>query len=885
MDYYGTDKDDTISQAALKLPAGTNIYALGGNDTVTLAGGNVIGGPGNDTLIGTVPWDQAIYWGASKGVVINLITGQVQDGYGTVDTIRNINMFQGSGNNDVFIGNSANNVFWSMSVHDVMDGGAGIDKAIINISNPKSIPEFVKTDTGWSIRYKDDSQILRVLDTTSVEILSIYRGNLVWELWDLAGNTPRLVPDPTTIFQPVPYLQTSRDQWSIRAWGIESLKFTEDVGAWYYPTANDYNAPGNISPDMHNAAIGDFNGDGYQDMVISWVVFPHVIPHQTRPMPTVLWGSPTGLVKAPAGTLPDSVVRHQAYRTLVGDLNGDGIDDFVTGASITPVWADAQKTTITWESAPTLAVLGNAKGQLQDISNLLEGQTLTQGAPNSSFDHATAVGDLNHDGRADIFSGDNLWVSLSNGQWQDATAKVKSLLPTGSPMSLAIGDLNHDGANDILALYPNFQSDRVVLLNDANSALNFKKIVLPQGLYGDNTKDNFAVIADVNYDGLNDIVVAETRALPYYTGSAMQILIQKTPGVFVDETASSIDNSKRDSSHGEGQLFWVDVNGDGFKDIVHSNGGDGLAIFLNNGKGHFTQYDVAQLNPIRTVQLDGFQTGLFAENELPHFRANPIDDNHDGIMDWVVEVLKPGITFEATEDSQINLYIIDSTGKEFGRDQNEVLTGTLYDDNIYGLGGNDSISGAQGNDMLDGGSGLDIAVWQSTSNHYQRSSVSGSWQVKDIVGTDGTDKLVNIERLQFSDKRVALDLDANTGLVAKTLGAVFGKSSLTNKEYAGIGLHFVDDLHFNYADLMQLAINARLGANPTSNQVVDLLYTNVVGQAPDAATRKAFADLLDNRTYTVASLGVLAADTDLNKTNINLVGLTQTGLEYVAFGS
>jgi hypothetical protein len=491
-----------------------------------------------------------LYWQSPKGVVINLITGLVQDGYETIDTILNINCFQGSGKNDIFIGNNTNNVFWSSSVHDVMNGGAGIDKAIIIISNSKAIPEFNRTSTGWSIRYMDDYQVAKTLDTTSVEVLSIYRGNMVWDLWDLSGDSPRPVPDPTSIFQPVPYLQTTRDQWSIRSWGIESLKFTEDVGAWYYPTATDYNAPGNVSPDMHNAAIGDFNGDGYQDMVISWVVFPHTIPHQTRPMPTILFGSPSGLVKAPLGTLPDSVVRHQAYRTLVSDLNGDGIDDFVTGAMQSPVWDDAQKTVITWGSAPTLAVLGNSNGQLQDVSNLLEGQTLADGAANSSFDHATAVGDLNHDGRADIFSGENLWVSQPNGQWQDATEKVKTLLPNSSPMSLAIGDLNHDGANDILALYPNFQSDRVVLMNGSNSDLNFKKIVLPTGLYGDNTKDNFAMIADVNYDGLNDIVVAETRALPYYHGSAIQILIQKSSDVFVDQTTTLIDNSQRDNFQG-----------------------------------------------------------------------------------------------------------------------------------------------------------------------------------------------------------------------------------------------------------------------------------------------------------------------------------------------
>jgi hypothetical protein len=72
---------------------------------------------------------------------------------------------------------------------------------------------------------------------------------------------------------------------------------------------------------------------------------------------------------------------------------------------------------------------------------------------------------------------------------------------------------------------------------------------------------------------------------------------------------------------------------------------------------------------------------------------------------------------------------------------------------------------------------------------------------------------------------------------------------------------------------------------PSHSQVVDLLYTNVVGQAPDAATRKTFTDLLDNGSFTVSGLGVLAAETELNKSNINLVGLAQTGLAYLPFGA
>jgi hypothetical protein len=91
-------------------------------------------------------------------------------------------------------------------------------------------------------------------------------------------------------------------------------------------------------------------------------------------------------------------------------------------------------------------------------------------------------------------------------------------------------------------------------------------------------------------------------------------------------------------------------------------------------------------------------------------------------------------------------------------------------------------------------------------------------------------------------------------------------------------------LGYSYTALMQLALNARLGTTPSHAQVVDMLYTNVVGQAPDVTTRQSYVDLLDNGTFTVLSLSVLAADIDLNKAHIDLVGLAQHGLVYLPYG-
>jgi hypothetical protein len=120
-------------------------------------------------------------------------------------------------------------------------------------------------------------------------------------------------------------------------------------------------------------------------------------------------------------------------------------------------------------------------------------------------------------------------------------------------------------------------------------------------------------------------------------------------------------------------------------------------------------------------------------------------------------------------------------------------------------------------------------------------------------------------------------LNGNAGTTAKILGAVFGKESVSNKNYVGIGLHFLDS-GWTYDYLAGLALDAA-GAK-TNDQIVSLLWTNVIGTKPTAADKQPFIALLENG-MTAGALAHLAADTSFNTTNINLVGLAQTGIEYI----
>lgn len=167
---------------------------------------------------------------------------------------------------------------------------------------------------------------------------------------------------------------------------------------------------------------------------------------------------------------------------------------------------------------------------------------------------------------------------------------------------------------------------------------------------------------------------------------------------------------------------------------------------------------------------------------------------------------------------------------------------------------------------------------QTSSRAHCTLNPSGSgYTVTDTSGTAGTDALTNIERIAFADGMLALDLDGNAGMVVKALGAVFGAASIANPQYVGIGLSLLDG-GMSYEALCQLAVEA---TGKTSNgDIVELLWNNIVGSPISASDKTAFVGLLQTG-MTVGALAVMAADTALNMDRVGLVGLQQTGIEYL----
>jgi hypothetical protein len=143
----------------------------------------------------------------------------------------------------------------------------------------------------------------------------------------------------------------------------------------------------------------------------------------------------------------------------------------------------------------------------------------------------------------------------------------------------------------------------------------------------------------------------------------------------------------------------------------------------------------------------------------------------------------------------------------------------------------------------------------------------------------GRDTLVSVERAVFANEGIAFDLDGNAGTAAKLLGAIAGRSAVTNKVYMGTVLDLLDK-GMSPTDIASLAINVVRGGDTSSRGIVGLIYQNLAGVAPDNATLSQFAGMLDRGELSAGQLGVMAADHALNVGNIDLVGLAQTGVGF-----
>jgi len=221
-----------------------------------------------------------------------------------------------------------------------------------------------------------------------------------------------------------------------------------------------------------------------------------------------------------------------------------------------------------------------------------------------------------------------------------------------------------------------------------------------------------------------------------------------------------------------------------------------------------------------------------------------------------------------------------------GTQTSDVLNGTVFDDFLLCLDGNDVVKNSLGSDYIDGGAGLDVCVFTEVKSLFTLTVDSHSqWQVKK---GSVTDTLENIERINFSDTNVALDMDGNAGFVTKLIGVLFGSDAIANKGYVGAGLYQLETVGLSQDELVSFALAAggMVLANYESprdfySNLLANLWVNAVGTTLTTELAAPYLEQLIDESLSAVGIVNLAAETDYNKTQINYTGLLSTGIEYI----
>lgn len=296
----------------------------------------------------------------------------------------------------------------------------------------------------------------------------------------------------------------------------------------------------------------DFNGDGFPDLAFTDFEGDYM---------DILKGSANGVfTRTFHYSFADS--RTPPVSLAIADFNRDGKQDVAVLSGIANNGLTQSGIEI---------FLGNGDGTLeQPTSFSLE-------APNPAF---IAAGDFNGDGIADLAATTQggVWVWLGKG---DGTfsAPWSYSFPNATLPSLVIGDFNRDGRLDIAVANPAAQS--IAILLGKGDGTFIPGVAAPaastSSLTGAAVGPDLLVTADFNGDGVLDL--ASTLSTPNGGGvGGIAVLLGKGDGTF---QPLPIDPEPAVS------MAAADINGDGITDLVVAESASRTAVRAGSGDGTF----------------------------------------------------------------------------------------------------------------------------------------------------------------------------------------------------------------------------------------------------------------------------------------------------------
>jgi len=561
----------------------------------------------------------------------------------------------------------------------------------------------------------------------------------------------------------------------------------------------------------------DLNGDGVQEAIF--------VGRQTQPATIPTWSNSTVHIfqANSSGTwaettnslLPDNVIQGSEPNCLVGDFNNDGKVDFFV-----PSDTDMQYL------VPSYLFINT-------------GNSFTKKAFDfQTWAHGAFVADVNKDGYLDVLSTDygsrtGIGFGTPSGFDYKSTDSRGTFGGSGICAADFLGDgsvtilVSDDGAvKGVAALYKwsvDAQGKLTFALHSSLPAPRFEQLSKWASYkFGDGapaSHDVRIVPFDFSGDGLMDAI---GMSRPWLTNgiwpeySEIQFLLNKGNGVFEDVTDSKLVgyNNATAASY---QPIFLDVNRDGRTDIFISSSDfsnyNSTAVLLQQANGTFVE-----------TGRDAFSN--LWQSAITALKSAKLGYVHD-VWGQNMQLVK-GLNEKITVLSSVS-YINNQGGMS-----NLVFSSDLSFGNISF---DETITGSVGNDTLDGGAGTDTAVFSGNRSNYTLTKGASSYTVTDKTGSDGTDTLLNVERVKFTDGLLALDIapGLNAGQAYRLYQAAFARTP----DMPGVKYH-LNDMESNGLPLWQIASNflaspefaSKYGSNPSDTQYINALYKNVLNRIP-----------------------------------------------------
>ncbi len=285
-----------------------------------------------------------------------------------------------------------------------------------------------------------------------------------------------------------------------------------------------------------------------------------------------------------------------------------------------------------------------------------------------------ALADVNRDGHPDIVLA--LEMQPNRLYLNDGTGKFTWVKNTFADKNhdtehVRVVDFDGDGLLDVIFVAEDDQNHEFYLGNGNGTFRDESARLLSK------SEGNALDVADVNGDGLPDIVIGNTGEKPE---NFLWLNNKENPGHFIDYSATGLPRHNDQTQ----SVKLADLDGDGTLDMVVGNEVPPNRLYFNDGKGNFSEREGAfiEIVPLHTREVivfdannDGLPDILFAnltsnagqkerdprsrlfinqgngifkdetENRIPEFTfstyaANVVDFNRDGHLDIILSAVE-----------------------------------------------------------------------------------------------------------------------------------------------------------------------------------------------------------------------------------------------------